>query len=654
MRSRARHGVAGPSAAPWPELTAASASPVVAPDEASRGGARGVVRVACLEGAGSLETPRATITGRPGAPAEALCAADAERTEHTRRTSSLRLLIIEDSPAYATLVEQMLSDALSDELVVTHASALGKAARVLREERIDCVLLDLSLPDAVGLEGLAVVQSAAPAVPVVVLTGTDDQALAMQAVGEGAQDYLVKRRADREQLARSIRYAIERRRSEARVARLAVHDSLTDLPNRVLLLDRLNVAIARCGRRPTGLALMFIDLDRFKSVNDRLGHDAGDELLIELAGRLRSILRPSDTVARFGGDEFLILCEEVRSEREAIHVAERARAAVAEPFELRGSEVTLGASVGITCARPAPTNAEALIREADMAMYRAKRQRTGIELYEAAMRAEAVAELETEHELRGASARGELQLHYQPEIALADGAPAFGVEALLRWEHPRAGFLLPSGFIGLAEESGLIVPIGEWVLLEACRQLGRWLHEHSAPGDLSVSVNVSPVQLSSPGFLDSVLHALSASGLQPRSLCIEVTESCVAQDPEGAARALHDLKSLGVQLALDDFGTGYSSLSALSSYPVDMVKIDRSFIAGVDRDPMVGRMFEAVLGVVRAAELQCVAEGVETHAQLDLLERIGCDAAQGYLLARPAPPGEILPWLRAVREVADE
>ena len=572
----------------------------------------------------------------------------------TPRTDSLRLLIVEDSPAYATLVEHMLSDTLSDELVVMHAGALGDAARALREEAIDCVLLDLSLPDAVGLEGLAMVQSAAPEVPVVVLTGTDDQALAMQAVGAGAQDYLVKRRADREQLSRAIRYAIERRRSEARVARLAVHDALTDLPNRVLLLDRLNVAIARCGRRPTGLAVMFIDLDRFKAVNDRLGHDAGDELLVELAGRLRSILRPSDTVARFGGDEFLILCEELRSEREAIHVAERARAAIGEPFDLRGSEVTLGASVGITCARPTPTSAETLIREADIAMYRAKRQRTGIELYEAAMRAEVTAELETEHELRGASARGELQLHYQPEIALADGAPAFGVEALLRWEHPRAGFLLPSGFIQLAEESGLIVPIGEWVLLQACRQLSVWLREHSAPEDLSVSVNVSPVQLSAPGFLDSVLHALGASGLQPRSLCIEVTESCVAQDPEGAARALHDLKSLGVRLALDDFGTGYSSLSALSSYPVDMVKIDRSFIAGVDRDPMVGRMFEAVLGVVRAAELQSVAEGVETPAQLDLLERIGCDAAQGFLLARPAPPGEIVPWLRAVKDAADE
>jgi diguanylate cyclase (GGDEF)-like protein len=559
----------------------------------------------------------------------------------------LRLLIIEDSPAYSTLVEHMLGDALSDELDVVHTGAASEARRILCEQEIDCVLLDLSLPDAGGLEGLEVVQSAAPEVPVVVLTGTDDQALAMRAVHDGAQDFLVKRRADRESLARSIRYAIERKRSEARVARQAVHDALTELPNRILLLDRLNVAIARCGRRPTGLALMFLDLDGFKGVNDGLGHDAGDELLVELARRLSSIVRPSDTVARFGGDEFLILCEELRSEREAIHVAERARAAIAEPLTLRGRELSLRASVGIACAKPSPINAEGLIREADLAMYRAKRAGTGIELYEAAMHADVIAELETEHELQGAMAREELQLHYQPEIMLAPGAQAFGVEALLRWDHPRAGFLLPSDFITLAEESGLIVPIGDWVVLQACRQLASWQREGAASDEVTVAVNVSPVQLGAPGFLDGVLHALGCSGLQPRCLCIEVTESCVAEDPAGAAKALQDLKGLGVRLALDDFGTGYSSLSALSTYPVDIVKIDRSFIAGLERNPMVARMFEAVLGVVRAADLQSIAEGVETEGQLALLERLGCDAAQGFLFARPAAAQEMLPWLCA-------
>jgi diguanylate cyclase (GGDEF)-like protein len=620
--------------------------------------------VARLEGAQSLESRRAPLAGggvQPGALSDRTqtLGALSERTPTlgalSERTPTLRVLIVEDSRAYSTLAEHMLADVLSDELLVWHAGTLSDAAETLREESVDCVLLDLSLPDAAGLEGLAAIQSAAPEVPVVVLTGSDDQALATRAVAEGAQDFLVKRHADRELLARSVRYAIERKRSEARVARLAVHDALTDLPNRVLLLDRLSVAIARCGRRPTGLALMFIDLDSFKGVNDQFGHDAGDELLVELAERLQSILRPSDTVARFGGDEFLILCEELRSEREAVRVAERARTAIGEPFAIGGGEISLDASVGIACARPAPTAPEELIREADVAMYRAKRSRTGIELYEASMNAEVLAELETEHELGGAAARGELRLHFQPEIALADGVPAaFGVEALLRWEHPRAGFLLPSSFIRLAEETGLIVSIGEWVLLEACRQLACWQHEHCAAEDLTMGVNVSPVQLSAPGFLDSVTDALGASGIQPRCLCIEVTESCVAEDPGGAARALDDLKALGVRLALDDFGTGYSSLSALSSYPVDIVKIDRSFIAGLERDPLVARMFDAVLGVVRAAELQSVAEGVETQEQLALLERSGCDAAQGYLLARPAPAADIPPWLRAVKDATDE
>ncbi len=643
MRAGARPSANGTPATPWSELTSRAASSAQTRDLPRGNAGRGVVRVASFADSQPSDVARASIVSDRAASA----------SEASGPVGLLRLLIIEDSPAYATLIEHMLGDALSDELRVLHAGAITEAQRILREEPVDCVLLDLSLPDAGGLEALEVVQSAAPDVPVVVLTGTDDQALAMRAVHDGAQDFLVKRHADRELLARSIRYAIERKRSEARIARLAVHDPLTQLPNRVLLLDRLNIAIARCGRRPTGLALMFLDLDGFKAINDRLGHEAGDDLLVELARRLQTILRPSDTVARFGGDEFLLLCEELRSEREAIHVAERARAAIAEPIELRGSQVALQASVGIACGRPAPMSAESLIREADIAMYRAKRAGGGIELYEASMHAEVVAELETEHQLRGASARGELELHYQPEITLAQGARAFGVEALLRWNHPHAGFLPPAGFIRIAEETGLIVPIGEWVLLEACRQLATWQREgHAAPG-LTVSVNVSPVQLGSPGFLDSVLHALSASGLEPRCLCIEVTESCVAEDPAGAAKALEDLKGLGVTLALDDFGTGYSSLSALSSYPVDLVKIDRSFIAGIDRDPMVARMFEAVLGVVRAADLQSIAEGVETDAQLELLERTGCDAAQGFLFARPSAPEEIVSWLQAVRSMRE-
>jgi diguanylate cyclase (GGDEF)-like protein len=553
----------------------------------------------------------------------------------------LRLLLVEDSRAYASLVEHMLRDALGVGVRVTHRDTLAGARLALLEERIDCVLLDLSLPDAGGLEALEVVQSTAPYVPIVVLTGTDDEELATRAVHDGAQDFLVKRLAEREVLARSVRYAIERKRAELRLAYQALHDSLTDLPNRTLLLDRVTLALARCHRRSHALALMFVDLDRFKTVNDSLGHDAGDELLIELAGRLRRIVRPSDTVARFGGDEFLILCEELHSEREALFVAERVRAALAEPVRVRGRAISIRASVGIACGAPG-MSAEGLIREADVAMYRAKRTRTGIELFRAAMHAEALSALETEQELRGALERRELRLHFQPVISIGARQRPLAVEALLRWHHRRRGLLLPSDFIGLAEETGLIVPIGEWALIEACRQLAGWQRRHAVPRELVVSVNLSLCQLGSPGFVDSVAAALAASALAPRSLCMEVTESSVAQDPVGAAAALDGLKGLGVSLALDDFGTGYSSLSALTSYPVDMVKIDRAFLAQLDGEGGSARMFEAVLGVVRAAELQAVAEGVESEAQLELLRAVGCDAAQGYLFARPAPASDAL------------
>jgi diguanylate cyclase (GGDEF)-like protein len=303
----------------------------------------------------------------------------------------LRLLIIEDSPTYAALVEQTLQCVLGGRLEVLHRDAASDARAALLGQSIDCVLLDLSLPDAGGLEALEIVQSTAAEVPVVVLTGTEDRALAIRAVHDGAQDFLVKRSANGEHLARSIHYAIERKRAEVRLAHQALHDALTTLPNRVLLLDHLNGALARSRRQPTSLAVMFLDLDRFKQVNDQLGHDAGDALLVELSQRLQSVLRPSDTAARYGGDEFVILCEDLHSQREAIDVAERACAAIAAPFELQGAEASVQASAGIAFGRANGTSAEGLITEADLAMYRAKARGGGVELFKTGMLADATA-----------------------------------------------------------------------------------------------------------------------------------------------------------------------------------------------------------------------------------------------------------------------
>jgi diguanylate cyclase (GGDEF)-like protein len=562
------------------------------------------------------------------------------------------VLLIEDSRPYAVLVEQMLREGLEVEVVVLHHDAVYAARRALVEEELDCILLDLSLPDATGLEALEVVQSLAPQVPVVVLTGADDRSLALEAVQQGAQDYLLKRTAERELLSRSVHYAIERKRAESRLSHYALHDALTGLPNRTLLVDRLNLALARARRGPTLLAVLFLDLDRFKTVNDSLGHDSGDEVLVEVARRLQRTVRPADTVARFGGDEFLVLCEDLSAERQAVRLAERVNEEIRRPINVAAHSISLRASVGIAWTSDPDTSPQALIREADAAMYRAKRETSGIQLFEAAMHTEALNQLALEHELPTAIERGELQLHYQPELSIHERGRLLGAEALVRWQHPERGLLAPAEFIGVAEETGVIGALGEWVLGGATRQLARWRRDGLVDDRFSVSVNVSPRQLTNAGLVAAVGKALAASGVPPQRLCIEITESCIAHDTAGAARQLAQLKELGVTLALDDFGTGYSSLSVLRGYPIDVVKIDRSFIANAASDPDAARFFAAVVGVIRAAGLQAVAEGIETPEQLELVTEMRCELGQGFLFAAPTGATEFAAWLTGLTSSA--
>ncbi len=557
----------------------------------------------------------------------------------------LRLLVVDATAHGAGALADRLRGAVGEHAEVLARDSVSRARRALLEHTVDCVVVNLPASDGDSLETLEAVLSSASDVPVVVLAERDDPAIALRAIHAGAQDYLMKSAADADVLARSIRYAIERKRTAARLAHQALHDSLTGLPNRVLLLDRLNVAVGRSRRRPNSLALLFLDLDGFKSVNDSLGHDAGDELLVEVARRLQGTLRPGDTVVRYGGDEFVILCEDLRGQREGLRVAERARAAVAEPFLVRGHELTVRASVGLAHARRGQNHAEDLIREADAAMYRAKQRGGGVELFDSATSIDAISELETDRQLRGAIERGELRLHYQPVLTLdADPRPA-AVEALVRWEHHERGLLAPIEFLPLAEETGLIAQIDQWVLTEATLQMARWRQDGVAPSGLWMSVNVSPHSLGSPSLIDAVDRAIAVARLPPGCLSLEVAETTVDQEPTRTEAVLEAIKRLGVRLCLDDFGAGRSSLSALSRYPFDVVKLDRSITRSAATDPRAARILGAVLGVARAAELKTVAEGIETTSELEAVRALHCDGGQGFLLAGAAPAGEIGTWL---------
>ncbi|HEV2890722.1 MAG TPA: EAL domain-containing protein [Frankiaceae bacterium] len=433
----------------------------------------------------------------------------------------------------------------------------------------------------------------------------------------------------------SARDLSERRDYQDRLAHEVLHDRLTGLPNRALFVDRLTQGLARTARRESLLAVLFVDLDRFKLVNDSLGHEAGDRLLVEVAQRLQGVLRSGDTAARFGGDEFTLVCEEVVDEEQAEAIARRVLSVLAVPFLLDAAPVHVTGSVGIALsdgtARP-----EDLLRDADAALHRAKDLgKARYELFDERLRAHAVARLQTESALHEALERGQLRVHYQPEVDLLTGE-IVAAEALVRWEHPDNGLVPPDDFIPLAEETGLIDQIGRWVLREACWQAARWRDARPGGEPFVVWVNLSPRQLSSD-VVALVRSALHESGVDPSQLGLEVTETALVADGDAAVAVLHDLRALGVRLVIDDFGTGYSSLAYLRRLPVDGVKIDRSFVAGLGSSPEDAAIVAAVVGMASALGLSTVAEGVENATQLAEVVRLGCDAAQGWYFARSQP-----------------
>ncbi|HEX6460912.1 MAG TPA: bifunctional diguanylate cyclase/phosphodiesterase [Thermoleophilaceae bacterium] len=440
---------------------------------------------------------------------------------------------------------------------------------------------------------------------------------------------------------------IERRITEAETRHQALHDPLTGLPNRALFRDRLQHALARSRRKDTTLAVLFLDVDNFKVVNDSLGHEAGDELLKVLAPRLAESVRVDDTVARFGGDEFVLLCEDVAEEEEAIEIAARVQQCFARPLQIAGAEHFVTASIGVALPTPGHDAPDTLLRDADAAMYQAKeRGRARFEVFDADMRASAVRRLQVEADLRRAVENGEMRLVYQPAIDI-DSGRIVAVEALLRWHHPQRGIVPPLDFIPVAEESGLIVPLGDWVLREAMTKGVRW-RQMARPGEppLVVSVNLSVRQLAERDLAASVARAIEDTGVDPRQIALEITESVLVKDTVAVAATLHALEALGVRLVLDDFGTGYSSLGYVKRFPLSFLKIDRSFVAELGTSGRDAAIVSAIAEMSRALGARVVAEGVETEEQLRGARKLGCELAQGYLFSRPVPPDEIDGLLR--------
>ena len=443
----------------------------------------------------------------------------------------------------------------------------------------------------------------------------------------------------------------ERKKAEGRLSHQALHDELTGLPNRALFLDRLNQALLRSERTGSNVTVLFFDLDNFKVVNDSLGHAAGDRLLVDVARRLEGAMRPSDSVARFGGDEFTAFCEDASGTGDGSAIADRFSAALLSPFELDGRRVTLTASIGITAGSGAGAHPEALVRDADTAMYRAKeRGKDRWEIFDHELRTRAVARLELEGGLRHALDAGELVLHYQPEIDLTSGG-IVGVEALLRWDHPQRGLVAPFEIISLAEETGLIIPIGEWVLAAAVNQAERWASDFPEHR-LTVGVNISAKQLEDPALLPLIGSAVERLAATSTLLCLELTETVFLHATTSAGRTLRAFHDLGAKIALDDFGTGYSSLAYLHSLPVDILKLDRAFVSRLGQTSDGDAIVSAIIDLAHALSLVALAEGVDTEHQPDILRGLGCDEAQGFLFSRPLAAPDLTELLAAGRTYA--
>ncbi len=558
--------------------------------------------------------------------------------------TGLRILLVDDDEDDFVMTRDLLSEVDGATYNIEWVSDYEAALKAIKGNNHDVHLFDYRLGERTGLELLHDTLAAGSKVPVILLTGQGDKDIDIEAMKAGASDYLVKGKIDAQLLERSIRYAIERKKAKDQILHMAYNDTLTQLPNRLSFKNSLKQAMEINKRNGKLTALLFLDLDNFKRINDTFGHTVGDDLLKEVADRLSICVRKSDeiarnipsesnnSVARLGGDEFTILLS-INHILDASNVARRIIDKLSRPIMLEGNEVFITASIGIVIHPMDGDDVDTLLKNADAAMYNAKsRDKNNFQFYEKSMNEAALGRLTMENNLRKAVENRNFILHYQPQMEISSGR-IVGMEALLRWEDPDLGIIPPLEFIPLAEETGLIIPIGEWVIRTACLQNRVWQESGLSP--LRISVNMSGRQFKNKGIIEAVSGILADTGLPPRYLELEITENIVMENVESTITILNELKNMGLKISMDDFGTGYSSFSYLKRIPLDVIKIDRSFIKDIHESSHDRTIIGAIIVMAHSLRMEIIAEGVETEEQLSFLRLNNCDEIQGYLLSRP-------------------
>jgi diguanylate cyclase (GGDEF)-like protein len=550
----------------------------------------------------------------------------------------ISLLLVEDNPKEALVIKNMLKEGLQNQFTLKHSRSLSDALDLIQQNQFQAIILDSHLPDGKSFESIPQFLQFCPDAPILILSGVEEEDQAIQAVKSGVQDYLIKGQTSSSTLCRAIRYAMERQRATQRITQLAHYDHLTGLANRGLFYERLNCAVARCHRNDTAIALMFLDLDHFKDINDSLGHDCGDSLLKTVAARIKKCIREIDTGVRLGGDEFAVLLEQIVSIEDVASVAQRILHLLAQPVIIKQRQLHVTGSLGITIYPWDSANPQELLSHADAAMYRAKAQGGNThQFYTAGMKTAGLDGSTLEMELSRALAKEEFLLHYQPQMNLCT-KQVIGMEALLRWHHPYQGLIGPNHFIPQAEENGMIIPIGEWVLRTASKQAKYW-EKQGFPAP-HVAVNLSARQIHQGNLPALMQDILKHSHLDPENLKLELTETFLIHETEETIQTLRELKAMGIHLYIDDFGAGYASLRYLKSFPIDGIKLDQSLIQNLPHSANDAAIVMAVISLAKALGLQVIAEGVESQEQVDFLEEYGCDAMQGYWIAPPLPANE--------------